>query len=129
MGFVWGKGVAARLRPLGFGLLGEFVLALRERSVRLVSVAFFTGQVCDTLTTHVALASGRFAEANPFFAPALSADHQGLAMALKLLLSLTVLVLAVTRLAEPRRRAVLLVLAFISLEAPATNGLRILGVL
>ena len=118
-----------KARVLAGAMLAPFLAAVAERRIRLLSVAFFTGQVCDALTTHVALASGRFAEANPFFAPALEANHQALAMALKLGLSATVLLLAMTRLADPRRGVVLLVLAFISLEAPATNGLRILGVL
>jgi len=121
------------VRVLGRSLVQKLVLpllvAMRERRLRLVSVAFLTGQVCDALTTHVALASGRFAEANPFFAGALQANHQGLAIALKFGLALTVLVMAVTKLGDPRRGMVLLVLALISLEAPAANGLRILGVI
>lgn len=110
-------------------LWSQLLVAMGHRRLRLLAVAFVTGQICDTATTHVALASGRFAEANPFFAPALDAHHQALAMGLKLGLALLVLGLALTKLADPRRQAVLLVLAFISLEAPAANGLRILGVL
>lgn len=125
MGSAFARAAAARLR----GTLVRLSLALGQRRVRLLAVAFLTGQVCDTLTTHVALASGRFSEANPFFAPALATNHQGLAMGLKLGLALAVLVAAMTRLADPRRQAVLLVLAFISLEAPAANGLRMLGLI
>jgi len=126
MGFARARAAAGRgLRDVVVRLF----FALQHRRVRLLAVAFVTGQVCDTLTTHVALASGRFAEANPFFAPALATDHQALAMGLKLGLSLAVLVAALTRLADPRRQVVMLVLAFISLEAPAANGLRILGLL
>lgn len=125
MGYALTRAVADRLQAAFL----QICTALSHRRLRLLAVAFLTGQVCDTLTTHVALASGRFAEANPFFAPALSTDHQGLAMGLKLGLALAVLVAALTRLAGPRRQGVLLVLAFISLEAPATNGLRMLGLL
>jgi hypothetical protein len=118
-------GLSAWLMRLG----ARFVAALlADRRLRLLSIAFITGQLCDTLTTHVALASGRFAEANPIFAPAIE-THQGLAVVIKLGLALGVLVTAVTKLADPRRRTVLLVLAFISLEAPTTNALRMLGVL
>lgn len=102
--------------------------ALGDRRLRLLSTAFIVGQVCDAVTTQVALASGRFAEANPFFAPALG-THPLLAIVLKLGLALTVLVAAITKVAEPRRRMVLLVLAFISLEAPTSNALHILGVI
>jgi hypothetical protein len=129
MGSALGRAAAVRLDALFGGLVAQVAVAAGLRRVRLLSVAFITGQVCDTLTTHVALASGRFAEANPFFAPALESHHQLLAMGLKLGLSLAVLVAATTRLADPRRQIVLLVLASISLEAPAANGLRILGVL
>lgn len=128
MGSGLARAAAVHLRRLA-AALAPLIAAAGQRRVRLLSVAFVTGQVCDTLTTHVALASGRFAEANPFFAPALEANHQLVAMSLKLGLSAAVLLLAMTRLADPRRGVVLLVLAFISLEAPAANGLRILGIL
>lgn len=129
MGRVLGHVIAVRLRALLGSVVVPVVIAAGHRRVRLLSVAFLTGQVCDALTTHVALASGRFAEANPIFAPALGTHHQLLAMALKLGLALAVLVAAMTKLADPRRQVVLLVLAFISLEAPMANGLRLLGVL
>ena len=103
--------------------------ALSRRRLRLPAAAFVTGQIGDALTTRTALASGNFAEANPLFAPALATHHLALAMGVKLGLALLVLLVALTRLADPRRQVVLLVLAFISLEAPATNGLRLLGVL
>ena len=118
-----------KARVLAGAMLAPLLVAVAQRRLRLLAVAFVTGQVGDALTTHVALASGRFAEANPFFAPALEANHQGLAMTLKLGLSATVLLLALTRLPDPRRGVVLLVLAFLSLEAPVANGLRVLGVL
>jgi hypothetical protein len=93
-----------------------------------LSVAFLVGQVCDVFTTHVALASGRFQEANPVFAPAL-ASNQSLTLLVKFLIACVVLLLALTKLTGSRRMVVLGVLAFISLEAPMTNGLRIVGVL
>jgi len=106
----------------------QVVASLADRRMRLFTTAFVVGQVCDALTTQAALASGRFAEANPIFAPAL-ASHPWLALVLKLGLAATVLVAALTKVAEPRRRVVLLALAFISLEAPTTNALHLLGAL
>jgi hypothetical protein len=101
---------------------------LRSPWNRVLSVAFLVGQVCDVFTTHVALASGRFQEANPVFAPAL-ASNQGVALLVKFCLACLVLLAALTKLTGPRRMVVLGVLAFISLEAPVTNALRIAGVL
>jgi hypothetical protein len=102
--------------------------ALSSRWTRVLSVAYLIGQLFDALTTHVALASGRFEEANPVFAPALS-SNQTLALSMKLFLAALVLLAALTKLTGPRRTVVLAVLVFISLEAPATNALRILGVI
>jgi hypothetical protein len=79
-------------------------------------------------TTHVALASGRFQEANPVFAPALE-SNQAVALLVKLSLAGLVLLAALTKLTGTRRMAVLGVLTFISIEAPLTNGLRLAGVL
>jgi hypothetical protein len=101
---------------------------LRSPWNRVLAVVFMVGQVCDVLTTHAALASGRFQEANPFFAPALE-SNQALALLVKLSLAGLVLLAALTKLTGTRRVAVLAVLAFISVEAPATNALRMLGVL
>lgn len=109
-------------------LVRPLAAALGDRWMRLLGVAFITGQVCDTLTTHVALASGRFREANPLFAPAMD-EHQTLALVLKASIAVAVLMMAVFKLRDPRRRMVLGVLALISLEAPLTNSLRILGVM
>ena len=103
-------------------------LGLSRRWARPLSIAFLLGQVCDVFTTHVALASGRFQEANPLFAPAL-ASNEVVALLVKLSLAGLVLLAALTKLTGARRTAVLSVLVFISLEAPATNALRILGVL
>ena len=108
--------------------LHQVVVALVDRRLRVFAAAFVVGQVCDTVTTHAALSSGRFAEANPFFGPAL-VTHPGLATVLKLLLAAVVLTAAMVKLAEPRRRMVLMVLAVISLEAPTSNALHMLGVL
>jgi hypothetical protein len=102
--------------------------ALRSRWSRAFSAAFLVGQVCDVITTHAALASGRFQEGNPLFAPALE-SNQALALLVKLSLAGLVLLAALTKLTGTRRTTVLAVLAFISLEAPATNALRMLGVL
>lgn len=114
------------------GVLNRILLAVRRglRSPwnRVLSVAFLVGQVCDMFTTHVALASGRFQEANPVFAPAL-ASNQWLALMVKLVLACAVLTVALTKLTGSRRIVVLAVLAFISLEAPVTNALRMVGVL
>jgi len=120
--------VLVHVRSLVAATWCQVVASLADRRMRLCTTAFVAGQVCDALTTRAALASGRFSEANPIFAPALAA-HPGLAIVLKLGLALTVLVAALTKVAEPRRRIVLLVLAFISLEAPTSNALHLLGVL
>jgi hypothetical protein len=117
-----------RVHRAGLTALRSLAAGLTDRRLRLFAVAFVVGQVCDSVTTHAALASGRFSEANPLFAPALMA-HPGLAMVLKLMLAFSVLLLALTKLGGTRRQMVLLVLAFISLEAPTSNALHILGVL
>lgn len=102
--------------------------SLADPMVRILAVAFLVGQLLDAVTTHVALTSGRFAEANPFFAGALS-THPLLAFAVKLALGAAVLVAAL-RLVSPRRRRVVLgLLAIISLQAPLTNSLHIAGIL
>jgi hypothetical protein len=123
-----GERVSSRLRAVLATLWRPLLHGLTDRRLRLFVAAFVIGQVCDTVTTQAALSSGRFAEANPIFAPAL-VTHPGLATVLKLGLALLVLTAALTKLAEPRRRLVLFALAFISLEAPASNALHILGVL
>jgi len=115
------RGVRARV---GFAVRR----GLRSRWNRVLSVVFLVGQVCDVFTTHVALASGRFQEANPVFAPALE-SNQALALLVKLTLAGLVLLAALTKLTGTRRTAVLAVLAFISFEAPMTNALRLVGVL
>lgn len=102
--------------------------ALEDRWVRLLSLAFLVGQLCDAITTHVALSSGNFQEANPLFST-LILSHQRLALLVKMSLAVGVLVAALTKLSEPRRKVVMVVLVVISLEAPLTNTLRMLGVL
>jgi hypothetical protein len=102
--------------------------ALEDRWVRLLSLVFLVGQLCDAITTHVALASGNFQEANPVFS-GIILSHQRLALLVKMSLAVAVLLAALTKLSEPRRRVVMVVLAVISLEAPLTNALRMLGVL
>ncbi|HEV7680100.1 MAG TPA: DUF5658 family protein [Candidatus Dormibacteraeota bacterium] len=102
--------------------------ALEDRWVRLLSLAFLVGQLCDAITTHVALSSGNFQEANPIFSGIIQ-SHQRLALLVKMSLAIGVLVAALTKLSEPRRRVVMVVLVVISLEAPLTNSLRLLGVL
>jgi hypothetical protein len=102
--------------------------SLADPVVRILAVAFMVGQLLDAVTTHVALSSGRFAEANPIFAGPLTA-HPALAFAVKLMLGITVLA-ATLRLVSPgRRRVILGVLAIISIQAPLTNALRMAGVL
>ncbi|HEY0411445.1 MAG TPA: DUF5658 family protein [Candidatus Dormibacteraeota bacterium] len=96
--------------------------------VRILAVAFMTGQLLDAVTTHMALSSGRFAEANPIFAGPLSA-HPSLTFAAKLLLAIAVLAAALTLIGARRRRLILGVLAIISLHAPLMNALRMAGVL
>jgi hypothetical protein len=115
------RGVLARL---GVSLRS----ALSSRWTRVLSLTFLVGQVCDVFTTHVALASGRFQEANPVFAPALE-SNQAVALLVKLSLAGLVLLAALTKLTGTRRMAVLGVLTFISIEAPLTNALRLAGVL
>jgi Domain of unknown function (DUF5658) len=102
--------------------------ALDDRWVRLLSLAFLVGQLCDAITTHVALSSGNFQEANPVFSAVIQ-SHQRLALLVKMTLAIGVLLAALTKLSEPRRRVVMVVLVVISLEAPLTNSLRLLGVL
>jgi hypothetical protein len=102
--------------------------ALADRWMRVLSIAFVVGQLFDALTTHVALASGRFQEANPLFAGALQSSEVP-ALLFKVSLAMVVLVLALTKLSNPRRTVVMAVLALISLEAPATNALRMFGVM
>ncbi len=116
------------LRAAGLRVAAAVRVALRSRWTRWLSITFLVGQLCDVLTTHVALASGRFEEANPVFAPAL-ASNELLALLVKLSLAGLVLLAALTKLTGTRRTVVLAVLVFISLEAPATNALRILGML
>ena len=118
------RGVRASLLRLAAGLRR----ALHSRWTRGLSAAFLVGQMCDVLTTHVALASGRFQEANPVFAPALE-TNEAVALLVKLTLAGLVLLAALTKLTGTRRTVVLAVLVFISLEAPATNALRMAGVL
>ncbi len=102
--------------------------SLADPMVRILAVAFMVGQLLDAVTTHVALSSGRFAEANPLFAAPLAA-HPVVAFAVKLMLGVSVLAAAL-RLVSPRRRRVILgLLAIISLQAPLTNSLRMAGIL
>jgi len=125
-----GSGLAAQ-RGIR-GALARLALAIRAALTspagRWLSLAFLCGQLLDVYTTHVALASGRFQEANPVFAPAL-ASNEVLALLVKLALAGLVLLAALTKLSGTRRTVVLGVLAFISLEAPITNGLRMAGLL
>jgi hypothetical protein len=101
--------------------------SLADPLVRVLAVAFMTGQLLDAVTTHVALDSGRFSEANPLFAGPLT-THPALAFVVKLLLGMTVLTAALTVIGPRRRRLVLAVLAIISLQAPLMNALRMAGV-
>lgn len=110
--------LAARLR----------LVALADPVVRLLAAAFVAGQILDAITTELALGSGHFAEANPFFAGPLSA-HPVIALAAKLLLGLCVLGGALRFIGASRRRVVLAVLTLISLQAPLMNALRMAGVL
>jgi Domain of unknown function (DUF5658) len=96
--------------------------------VRLLAAAFVVGQILDAVTTHLALTSGHFAEANPLFAGPLS-SHPTLAFTAKLLLGAGVLAGALVFIGPRRRRVVLTVLAVISLQAPLMNALRMAGVL
>ena len=102
--------------------------SLADPLVRLLAVAFMTGQLLDAVTTHVALSSGRFAEANPLFAGPLT-THPALAFLAKLALGTTVLLAALTVIGPRRRRPILAVLAIISLQAPLLNALRMAGIL
>lgn len=95
---------------------------------RWLAAIYVVGQVFDVFTTHVALASGRFQEANPLFGPALQ-SHEAVALLVKLGLAALVLLATLTKLTGLRRTAVLGVLAFITIEAPALNLLRLVGVL
>ena len=101
---------------------------LADPLVRVLAVAFMVGQLLDAVTTHVALSSGNFAEANPIFAGPLTA-HPALAFAAKLVLGGAVLTAALTLVGPRRRRVILAVLAIISVQAPLTNALRMAGVL
>ena len=102
--------------------------SLADPVVRILAVAFMTGQLLDAVTTHVALDSGRFSEANPIFAGPLT-THPALAFVVKLLLGMSVLTAALTVIGPRRRRIILGVLAIISLQAPLMNALRMAGVL
>jgi hypothetical protein len=102
--------------------------SLADPIVRILAVGFIAGQLLDAVTTHVALSSGRFAEANPLFAGPLT-THPALAFVAKLLLGMSVLTAALTVVAPSRRRVILGVLAIISLQAPLLNALRMAGVL
>jgi Domain of unknown function (DUF5658) len=102
--------------------------SLADPVVRILAVAFMTGQLLDAVTTHVALDSGRFSEANPIFAGPLTA-HPALAFLVKLLLGMSVLTAALTVIGPRRRRVILGVLAIISLQAPLMNALRMAGAL
>jgi Domain of unknown function (DUF5658) len=102
--------------------------SLADPVVRILAVAFMTGQLLDAVTTHVALDSGRFAEANPIFAGPLT-THPALAFLVKLLLGMSVLTAALTAIGPRRRRVILGVLAIISLQAPLMNALRMAGIL
>ena len=104
------------------------LVALADPVVRLLAAAFVVGQVLDAVTTELALRSGHFAEANPFFAGPLS-SHPLLALAAKVLLGLCVLGAALRFVGASRRRMVLAMLAVISLQAPLMNALRMAGVL
>ena len=104
------------------------VATLADPVVRLLAAAFVAGQILDAVTTELALGSGHFAEANPFFAGPLS-SHPVIAIAAKLLLGLGVLGAALRFIGASRRRMVLTVLAVISLQAPLMNALRMAGVL
>jgi hypothetical protein len=101
---------------------------LADPMVRVLAVAFMVGQLLDAVTTHVALSSGRFAEANPIFAGPLT-GHPALAFAAKLVLGIGVLAASLTLIGPRRRRVVLTVLVVISLQAPIVNALRMAGVL
>jgi len=102
--------------------------SLADPVVRILAVTFMTGQLLDAVTTHVALSSGRFSEANPIFAGPLT-THPALAFLVKLLLGVSVLTAALTVIGPRRRRVILGVLAIISLQAPLMNALRMAGVL
>ena len=102
--------------------------SLADPLVRILAVAFMTGQLLDAVTTHVALSSGRFSEANPLFAGPLT-THRALAFVVKLLLGVGVLTAALTVIGPRRRRVILAVLAIISLQAPLMNALHLAGVL
>jgi hypothetical protein len=102
--------------------------SLADPVVRILAVTFMTGQLLDAVTTHVALSSGRFSEANPIFAGPLT-THPALAFLVKLLLGMSVLTAALTVIGPRRRRVILGVLAIISLQAPLMNALRMAGVL
>jgi hypothetical protein len=116
------------LLPLRVAIAVSRVGSLADPVVRMLAAAFMVGQLLDAVTTHVALSSGRFAEANPIFAGPLTA-HPSLAFAVKLLLGMSVLTAALTLIGPRRRRVILAVLAIISLQAPLTNALRMAGVL
>ncbi len=115
-------------QPLRVAMAASRLGSLADPVVRIIAVAFMVGQLLDAVTTHVALSSGRFAEANPIFAGPLTA-HPSLAFAVKLLLGMAVLTAALTLIGPRRRRTILGVLAIISLHAPLMNALRMAGVL
>lgn len=115
-------------QPLRVAVVASHLGSLADPVVRIIAVAFMVGQLLDAVTTHVALSSGNFAEANPLFAGPLTA-HPALAFAAKLMLGGAVLTAALTLVGPRRRRVILAVLAIISLQAPLTNALRMAGVL
>lgn len=113
---------------LRVGVAASRLGSLADPLVRILAVAFMTGQLLDAVTTHVALSSGRFSEANPLFAGPLT-THPALAFLVKLLLGVGVLTAALTVIGPRRRRVILAVLAIISLQAPLMNALHLAGVL
>lgn len=102
---------------------------LLYRDIRIACGAFLLAQLLDSLTTLVALGTGRFHEANPWVAGALT-EHPLAAYLGKMVMAVAVTVtLLLLRLRWRLRLAVLVLLALASLIAPATNALRLANVL
>lgn len=121
---------------MGMRTTGETVLARDGRWLRhlfsyrdtwILVGAFLVMQSLDSVTTALALATGRFSEANPLFDHLMtSAPVAGYAFKLAIAV-LVVALLLLLRLRWRMRRVVLTVFIVTSMVAPVANMLRVTG--
>ena len=102
---------------------------LARADVRVLCLLFLIAQALDAISTSAALETDAFVENNPVFAAWIAVSPL-FASAMKLCLAAAAVVLALAVPVGPRSRRLLLIGLFLaSLIAPATNGLRLMGVL